>query len=100
MCGLRRKFALSTISHLQVEGRKCAVPLLSHLQHKDKVVQHEEKLCSTRIATSAVAAQDVWHGEVCIIKNLTSSVRGEKCSASGWSHLQYEERAVQCEEKM
>ena len=52
MCGLRRKFALSTISHLQFEGRKCAVPLLSHLQHKDKAVQCEEKLCSTRIATS------------------------------------------------
>ena len=63
MSGLRRKFALSTISHLQFEGRKCAVPLLSHLQHKDKVVQCEEKLCSTRIATLAVAAQVMWCGE-------------------------------------
>ena len=60
--------------------RNCAVPELLHRM--------------------TVAAQDVWHGEVCIIKNLTSAVRGEKCSASGWSHLQYEERAVQCEEKM
>ena len=57
MCGLRRKFALSTISHLQLEGRKCVVPLLSHLQQEDKVVQCEEKVFSTRIATLAVAAQ-------------------------------------------
>ena len=95
MCGLRRKFALSTISHLQFEGRKCAVPLLSHLQHKDKFVQCEEKVCSTRIAASVVAAQGVWHGEVDIIKNVTSAVRGEKCSVSGGLHLQYKERAVQ-----
>ena len=95
MCGPRRKLALSTISHLQVEGRKCGVPLLSHLQHKDKVVQHEEKLCSTRIATSAVAAQDVWHGEslhykeshICsagrkmfCIRMVASTVRGEGCA--------------------
>ena len=100
MCCLRRKFALSTISHLQLEGRKCAIPLLSNLQHKDKFVQCEEKVCSTKVATSAVAAQGVWRGEVCIIKNLTSAVPGEKCSASGWSHLQYEERAVQCEDKV
>ena len=53
MCGLRRKFALSTISHLQFEARKCAVPLLSHLQHKDKVVQCEEKVCSS--STGCVA---------------------------------------------
>ena len=78
MSGLRRKFALSTISHLQFEWRKCAVPLLSHLQHKDKVVQCEEKVCGTTTATSAVAAQGLWHGEVCIIKNLTSAVRGGK----------------------
>ena len=75
MSGLRRKFALSTISHLQVEWRKCAVLLLSHLQHKDKVVQCEEKLCSTRIATSVVAAQGLWLEEFYIIKNLTSAVR-------------------------
>ena len=61
--GLRRKFALSTISHLQFEGRKCAVLLLSHLQHKDKVVQCEERVCGTTTATSAVAAQGLWHGE-------------------------------------
>ena len=60
---LRRKFALSTISHLQFEGRKCAVQLLSHLQHKDKVVQCEEQVCGTTTATSAVAAQGLWHGE-------------------------------------
>ena len=63
MCGLKRKFALSTISHLQFEGEKCAVPLLSHLQHKNQAVQCEEKVCSTRIATSAVAAQGLWCGE-------------------------------------
>ena len=95
MCGLRRKFALSTISHLQFEWRKCAVPLLSHLQHKDKVVQCEEKVCSTRIATLAVAAQGVWHGErlhykgshICsarrimfCIRMVASTVRGEGCA--------------------
>ena len=79
MIGLRRKFSLSTISHLQFEWRKCAVPLLSHLQHKYKVVQCEEKVCSTRIATSAVTAQGLWCGKVCIIKN---------------SHLQCEEKNV------
>ena len=99
MSGLRRKFALSTISHLQFEGRKYAVPLLSHLQHKDKVVQCEDKLCSTRIATSAVAAQVMWCGESLHYKNVTSAVRGEKYSVSGGLHLQYKERAVQCEGK-
>ena len=95
MSGLRRKFALSTISHLQFEGRKYAVPLLSHLQHKDKVVQCEEKLCSTRIATSAVAAQVMWCGEslhykechICsarrkifCIRRVASTVQGEGCA--------------------
>ena len=95
MTGLRRKFALSTISHLQFEGRKCAVPLLSHLQHKDKVVQREEKLCSTRIATSAVAAQVMWCGKIMHYKEchicsarrkifynsrVASTVQGEGCA--------------------
>ena len=95
MSGLRRKFALSAISHLQFEGRKCAVPLWSHLQHKEKVVQCEEKLCSTKIATSAVAAQVMQCGEslhykechICnarrkifCIRRVASTVQGEDCA--------------------
>ena len=51
MCGVRRKSAVSGTSHLQYEERKCAVPGGSHLQYGEKVVQCEENVYNTRIAT-------------------------------------------------
>ena len=60
--------------------RNCAVPELLH--------------------QTTVAAQDVWHGESLHYKESHICSARRKCSASGWSHLQYEERAVQCEKKM
>ena len=46
--GLRRKSAVSGMPHQQDEERKCAVPLLSHLQYDEKVVQCGEKVYSFR----------------------------------------------------
>ena len=48
MFGLRRKSAVSGMPHQQDEERKCAVPLLSHLQYDEKVVQCGEKVYSFR----------------------------------------------------
>ena len=38
--------------------------------------------------------------KVCSIKNVTSAVAGEKCTVPRRSHLQYEEKVVQCKERM
>ena len=55
MFGLKRKSAVSGISHLQYKKKRCAVPRLSHLQYEEKVdwcedkaVQCEESVISTR----------------------------------------------------
>ena len=78
MCGLRKKFALSTISHLQFEGRKCAVPLLSHLQHKKKVVQYGRKCAVPELLHQQYQHRVCDVEKVSIIKNVTSAVPGEK----------------------
>ena len=54
MCVARRKSAVSGMPHLQYEEKKCAVPGGSRLQHGEKVVQCEENVYSTRIATPTV----------------------------------------------
>ena len=60
MCGLRRKSALSRMSHLQCEERRCAVPGGLHLQYEEKVVQRGESVYRVRGATPAVGEQGVW----------------------------------------
>ena len=95
---MRRKPAIKGLSHLQYEERNCALPGWSHLQYEEKVVQCEEKVYNTRIATSTLIGQGVWCEEkVCSIRNVTSAVRGEKNAAPGGSHLQYKQSAAQCE---
>ena len=60
----------------------CAVPGESHLQYKEKVMQYEERVYSTKIATSDVGGQGVWCEEkLYSIKTVTPAVLGEKvCS--------------------
>ena len=57
---------------------------------------------SIRKVTSTVGGQGVCCEEkVCSIKNVTSAVAGEKCVVPrGSSHLQYKEKVVQCKERV
>ena len=67
---------------MQYKERMCAVPGESHLQYEEKVMQYEERVYSTRIATSDVGEQCAWCEEkLYSIKNVTPAVLGEKmCS--------------------
>ena len=67
---------------------------------KQKAVQFEEKVYSIRRAKSALGRQCVWCEEkVWSIKNVTSLQYEERnCAVPGGSHLQYEEKVVQCGE--
>ena len=52
-----------------------------------------------RRATFSVGGQGVWCEEkVCIIRDVTFAVQGEKCAVHRGSHLQYKQKVVQCEE--
>ena len=57
---------------------------------------------SIRKVTSTVGGQGVCCEEkVCSIKNVTSAVAGEQCAVPRRSsHLQYEEKVVQCKERV
>ena len=70
------------MSLMQYKERMCAVPGESYLQYEEKVMQCEERVYSTRIATSDVGGQGVWCEEkLYSIKNVTPAVLGEKvCS--------------------
>ena len=54
MCGVRRKSAVSGMPYLQYEERKCEISGGSRLQYREKVVQCEENIYCTRIATPTV----------------------------------------------
>ena len=57
----------------------CAVPGESYLQYEEKVIQCEERVYSTRIATSDVGGQGVWCEEKFYsINNVIPAVLGEK----------------------
>ena len=76
---MRRKSAVSAMSHLQYEERMCEISGGLHLQYEDTVVQCKERVYGIR-------QQSVQFVEtVCSIRNVTSAVReDEVCSA----HLQ------------
>ena len=77
--GVRRKPAVSEMSHLQYVQRKCVVPAGSHLQYGENFVQCEERIYSVRTATYAVGGEGVWFEEkVSSIRNVTSAVQEEK----------------------
>ena len=84
MSGVRRKPAVSEMSHLLYEWRKCVVRAGSHLQHekRENFVHCEERVCSIRTATYAVGGEGVWFEEkVGSIRNVTSAVQeGKVCS--------------------
>ena len=82
VCVVRRNSAVSLMSHLWYEERKCAVHGESHLLYRRKVVQCEERVYSIRKATSAIEGQGACSEQkLCSIRNFTSEVRGEKvCS--------------------
>ena len=70
------------MSLMQYKERMCAVPGESHLQYEEKVMQYEERVYSTRIATFDVGGQGLWCEEkLYSIKSVTPAVLGEKvCS--------------------
>ena len=75
MCGVRRKSAVSGISHLKYEKRKCAVPGGLHLQYEKNFVQCERRMYSIRMTTCAAGGEGVlFEYKVCSIRNVTSAV--------------------------
>ena len=70
------------MSLMRYKERMCAVPGESHLQYKEKVMQYEERVYSTRIATFDVGGQGVWcEKKLYSIKNVTPAVLRKKvCS--------------------
>ena len=50
MCGVSRKYAVSEMSQLQYEERKCAVPGGSDLQYEEKVLKCKERVYNIKMA--------------------------------------------------
>ena len=108
---------------MQYKERMCAVPGESYLQYEEKVIQYEERVYSTRIATSDVGGQGVWCEEklysmknvipavlgekVCSTRKVATTLRGEGCAMRGERVYSISKvtsavggRGVCCEEKV
>ena len=84
--------------------KKCAVPRESCAGGGGggKVVQYEERVNSTRRVTFAVGRQGVlcWRRKSAVSRMSHRQCEKRMCAVQGWSHLQYEEKVVLCEEKV
>ena len=93
---MRRKSAVSGMSHLKYEKRKCAVPGRLHLHHKKNFVQCEKRVYNITTSGSKVGRKGVWckernvqyqEGRICSTRRRLCSTKRE-CTVSEVLHLQ------------
>ena len=93
---MRRKSAVSGMSHLKYEQRKCAVPGRSHLHYEKNFVQCEKRVYNITTSRSAVGGEGVSckernvqyeEGSICSTRRRLCSAKRE-CTVSEVLHLQ------------
>ena len=94
-------YSIKNVTPAVLGDKVCSTRKVASTLRGEGCAMRGERVYSIRKVTSTIGGQDVCCEEkVCSIKNVTSAVAGEKYAVPRRACLQYEEKVVQCKERV
>ena len=94
-------YSIKNVTPAVLGEKVCSTRKVASSLRGEGCAMRGERVYSIRKVTSAVGGQGVCCEEkVCSVKNVTSAVAGEKCTVPRQGCRQYEEKIVQCRERV